>query len=75
MDEMIRYIFKSLRYSEKKTESMIRTIRKQQFFNSSVVIFATAVSAYAFLQDIEIRKNRKDIKNLKTKIKELKRGV
>ena len=68
MDEMVRYIFGSLRNSE----TMFRAIRKQQSFNHNVTFWVTVVTAHLIVKEFEIRNMRCQIEALKTEIKELK---
>lgn len=44
MDEMIRYIFGSLRCSETAMRVFAKTLRKQRSFNRSTVMAATVIS-------------------------------
>ena len=67
MDEMIRYIFGSLRCSETAMRVFAKTLRKQRSFNRSTVMVATVI------QDLEIRSMRDEIGNLKNEIKELRK--
>lgn len=67
MDEMIRYIFGSLRCSETAMRVFAKTLRKQRSFNCSTVMVATVI------QDLEIRSMRDEIGNLKNEIKELRK--
>ena len=59
MDEMIRYIFGSLRCSETAMRVFAKTLRKQRSFNRITVL--------------EIRSMRDEIGNLKNEIKELRK--
>lgn len=68
MDEMVRYIFGSLRNSE----TMFRAIGKQQSFNHNVIFWVTVVTAHLIVKEFEIRNMRCQIEALKTEIKELK---
>lgn len=72
MDEMIRYIFGSLRCSETAMRVFAKTLKRQKSFNRSTVIFAIAVSAHLIAQNMEIRSMQDEIENLKTEIKELR---
>ena len=65
MDEMIRYIFGSLRCSETAMRVFAKTLRKQRSFNRSTVNM--------LIQDLEIRSMRDEIGNLKNEIKELRK--
>lgn len=73
MDEMIRYIFGSLRCSETAMSVFAKTLRKQRSFNRSIVIVATVMTVHMLIQDLEIRSMRDEIGNLKNKIKELRK--
>lgn len=44
MDEMIRYIFGSLRCSETAMRVFAKTLRKQRSFNRSTVMVATVMT-------------------------------
>lgn len=72
MDEMIRYIFGSLRCSETAMSVFAKTLRKQRSFNRSIVMVATVMTVHMLIQDLEIRNMRCQIEALKTEIKELK---
>ena len=72
MDEMIRYIFGSLRCSETAMRVFAKTLRKQRSFNRSTVMVATVMTVNMLIQDLEIRNMRCQIEALKTEIKELK---
>lgn len=73
MDEMIGYIFGSLRCSETTMRAFAKTLRKQKSFNRSTVMVATVMTMHMLLQDMEIRSMRNEIGNLKNEIKELKK--
>ena len=73
MDEMIRYIFSSLRCSETTIHAFAKTLRKQRSFNRNTVVVATIMTANMVIQDLEIRSMRDEIKNLKNEIKELRK--
>lgn len=73
MDEMIRYIFGSLRCSETAMRVFAKTLRKQwRSFNRSTVV-ATVMTVHMLIQDLEIRSMRDEIGNLKNEIKELRK--
>lgn len=72
MDEMIRYIFGSLRCSEKAIGVFAKVLKKQRSFNRSAAIIATATTLHLIAQDIDIRRMNNEIENLKTEIKELR---
>lgn len=73
MDEMIRYIFGSLRCSETAMRVFAKTLRKQRSFNRSTVMVATVMTVHMLIQDLEIRSMRDEIGNLKNEIKELRK--
>lgn len=73
MDEMIRYIFGSLRCSETAMSVFAKTLRKQGSFNRSIVMVATVMTVHMLIQDLEIRSMRDEIGNLKNEIKELRK--
>lgn len=72
MDEMIRYIFGSLRCSETAMSVIAKTLRKQKFFNQTVTFFAVAVTIHLVIQNIEISGLRSDICELKAEMRELR---
>lgn len=59
MDEMIRYIFGSLRCSETAMRVFAKTLRN--------------MTVHMLIQDLEIRSMRDEIGNLKNEIKELRK--
>ena len=73
MDEMIRYIFGSLRYSETAMRVFAKTLRKQRSFNRRTAMVATVMTVHMLIQDLEIRSMRDEIGNLKNEIKELRK--
>ena len=73
MDEMIRYIFGSLRYSETAMRVFAKTLRKQRSLNRSTAMVATVMTVHMLIQDLEIRSMRDEIGNLKNEIKELRK--
>lgn len=73
MDEMIRYIFGSLRCSETAMRVFAKTLRKQRSFNRSTVMVATVMTVNMLIQDLEIRSMRDEIGNLKTKSRSLEK--
>lgn len=72
MDEMIRYIFGSLRCSETAMSVIAKTLRKQKSFNRTVTIFAAATTVHLVIQNIEIAALRDEVCNLKSEMKEFK---
>lgn len=73
MDEMIRYIFGSLRCSETAMCVFAKTLRKQRSFNRRTIMVATVMTVHMLIQDLEIRSMRDEIGNLKNEIKELRK--
>lgn len=72
MDEIIRYIFGSLRYSETALRVMSKTLKKQRSFNRSVAWFAIIVTAENIVREMQIRNMYSKIEALQKEIKELK---
>lgn len=71
MDEMIRYIFGSLRCSETAMRVFAKTLRKQRSFNRSTVMVATVMTVHMLIQDLEIRVCVMRSETLKTKSRSL----
>lgn len=72
MDEMIRYIFGSLRCTETAMRVVTKTLQKQKSFNRTMSLFAVFTTAHIVIQNIEITALRDELKDLKKEIKELK---
>ncbi len=72
MDEMIRYIFGSLRDSETTLHVISKSLKKQNSFNRSVTLFSMSVCVYLIVQELEIRNMHRELKALQKEIKELK---
>lgn len=72
MDEMIRYIFGSLRNSETMFHAIGKSVRKQQSFNHSVTFWVTVVTAHLIVKEVEIQNMCCQIEAIKNEIKELK---
>lgn len=72
MDEMVRYIFGSLRNSEMIFRTIGKSIRKQQSFNHNVTLSISLVTLHLIIKEFEIRNMHCQIEALKTEIKELK---
>lgn len=73
MDEMIRYIFGSLRCSENAMRVFAKTLRKQKSINRTMSFFAVVATANIVIQGMEITALRDELQNLKKEIKELKK--
>lgn len=72
MDEMIRYIFGSLRCSETAMRAMAKTMRKQKAFNNSVTCLAIVSTISLLIHEHDLRCLNGQIGTLKKEIKELK---
>lgn len=66
MNEMIGYIFGSLRNSEAAIKQINKTLRCQTQFNSKVSIFAMCTTACLVMQYRKIETLRKEIEELKS---------
>lgn len=73
MNEMIGYIFGSLRTSETSIKNIRRILREQARTNRMVTVFALSVTAYVFAAGIQNMKQYKEIKKLSRELEELKR--
>lgn len=69
MDELMNYIFGSLRRSEK---IITKSLREQKSFNHSVKLFAVIITINTIALKFENSKMSNEIKNLKTEIDNLK---
>lgn len=72
MDEMIRYIFGSLRCSETTMRAITKTLCKQKSFNRTMSLFAVVTTAHIVIQNMEITALRDELRDLKKEVKELK---
>ena len=72
MDEMIRYIFGSLRCSETAMRVFAKTLRKQKSFNRTVSLFAVGTTTCLVIQNMEVAALRDELRDLKKEVKELK---
>lgn len=73
MSDMIRYIFSSLNDTETFLRVISKSLRKQVFFNRSVIFFMALHLISAAAQEIEIRIINRDIEALRKEIKKLKK--
>lgn len=73
MDEMIRYIFTSLRNSDATTYAVAKALKKQYAVNRTVACFAMSAALCMAIQDMEIRALRERVYEMKKDIKELKK--
>ena len=72
MDEMIRYIFGSLRNTESMHSFICKSMKRQQSINFRVTVWMKMATTYMVLNEIENRKMRCQLESLKNEIKELK---
>ena len=70
MADMIRYIFSSLNDTETFLRVISKSLRKQVFFNRSVIFF---MALHLIVQEMEIRSINRDLEALQKEIKELKK--
>lgn len=73
MNEMIGYIFTSLKSSEIAVKNLGRAIRRQNRFNGNCVAFAFMTVACIAIQNNELRAQGKKIAALTEEIEELKK--
>lgn len=71
MDEMIRYIFGSLRSSENTIKLMKKALRYQTKFNLTVVFFTSMTTVYIALTEVRAYEQNKKINEISAKLKEL----
>lgn len=72
MDEMVRYIFCSLRCSETTMRAMSKALKKQRSFNRSVSFLGIAIALHIISQEIEIHNMHNELEAMQKEIKELK---
>ena len=73
MNEMLNYIFSSLRDSEKTIGVIQKTLRRQIRFDRKVTFFALAMTAYVVISEIDRREQSEKIAKLEKDVKRLKR--
>lgn len=71
MDEMIRYIFGSLRSSENTIKLMKKALRYQAKFNLKVAFFTSMTTVYIALTEVRAYEQNKKINEISAKLKEL----
>lgn len=71
MDEMVRYIFGSLRSSENTIKLMKKTLRYQAKFNLTVAFFTSMTTVYIALTEVRAYEQNKKINEISAKLKEL----
>lgn len=72
MDEMIGYIFSSLKTSEVSIKNIRRILQSQARFNHSVNTINFAIIVYIVITMIRENEQNKKIKSLEDKLEELK---
>ena len=72
MNEMIGYIFGSMRASEVNIHKIKETLKRQQKFNRNMAVFAIMVALTLSLQNHVQNKHYKQIKELEKEIAGLK---
>ena len=72
MDEMIRYIFGSLRCSENTMRVFGKTLHKQKSINRAMCFFAVAVTANVIVREMKFAAIRDEFQNLKKELNEPK---
>lgn len=74
MNEVINYIFGSLRTSEVVMHNIAKELRQQRRFNRNIAVIAGMAVYFAVNAEMERRRQAEKIKNLEREIKELKRS-
>ncbi len=72
MNEIMNYIFGSLRNSEKALAIVQKRLRSQMRFNKNVEIFAFLMTIHAFLITKESMEQKERIRKMEKAIEELK---
>ena len=75
MNEMMNYIFSSLRNSEKAVTVVQKTLRKQARFNKNMAIYALAMTMCAIWLEMNRQEQNERIERLEKEVKKLKRDV
>lgn len=74
MNEMVAYIFGSLRTSENAVKNIRKTLRHQARINRGVAAFALTMTVYVILMELNALEQNKKIEKLNTELEELKRS-
>lgn len=76
MDEMVRYIFGTIRMTELQMKKVAKILSKQRTFNNGIVVIAalswvemTLLSTVVKAQDKEIEKLKKELAEVKSTMK------
>lgn len=72
MDEMIRYIFGSLRNSDSALRVISKTLKKQNSFNRNITFLSIITVLHVVMHEMEIRNMQRELVALQKEIKELK---
>ena len=72
MDEMIRYIFGSLRNSDSALRVISKTLKKQNSFNRNSTFLSILTVLHVVMHEMEIRNMQRELVALQKEIKELK---
>lgn len=72
MDEMIRYIFGSLRNSDSALRVISKTLKKQNSFNCNITFLSILTVLHVVMHEMEIRNMQRELVALQKEIKELK---
>ena len=68
MDEIMNYIFSSLRNSENTVRKIQGKLRKYSRFNRNIAIFAVLISGYIVWSEAKQRRQAEEIKKLKKEV-------
>ena len=74
MDEMLRYVFGKLQYSEEAMKKFMKSLKKQNSFNRGTIIFMMLVTVRMAKKDMEIRDIQREIAGLKVR-KEIREDI
>ena len=71
MDEMIRYIFGSLRNSDSALRVISKTLKKQNSFNRNITFLSILTVLHVVMHEMKIRNMQRELVALQKEIKEL----
>lgn len=74
MEQMIRYIFGSLRRSEASIRAMNKILSRQKTFNRNMTFFALTTVVYMAVREAELYGVYRELASLKAKIEEFKKS-
>ncbi len=72
MDEMISYIFSTMKSSEKMLRGIQKVLLNQKTFNRNMTIYAVITTGYIFANELKCLEQDKKIAKLSKEIEELK---